>query len=71
MAGSIQMAHVADAIESVGGDHEGFGYEEAADMAAVMLQRFPVLRDVAARFAAGKATQAELNSAVLDALQGF
>ena len=68
---SIQMAHVADAIDRVSGDHALFGYDETADMAADMLQRFPVVRGVAARFAAGVASQRELDDAVLGALAEF
>ena len=68
---SIHMAHVADAIESAGGEFGEFGYDEAAGMAADMLQRFPAVREVAARFTDGKASQQELNGAVLSALAEF
>jgi hypothetical protein len=68
---SILIAHVADAIERVGGEAGQFGYDAAADMAAHMLDRFPAVRDAAAAFAYGNGAQGALDSAVSDAVAEF
>ena len=68
---SIHVAHVADAIDRVGGDRALLGYDETADMAAGMLQRFPAVRRAAAGYADGTVGQRGLDSAVLDALAAF
>lgn len=70
---SVHLAHVADAIDRMDGDVAGFGYDETADMAAHMLDRFPAVRTAAAGYAAGdpRYNQGELDSAVLDALAEF
>ena len=69
MQDSVQLAHVADAIDRVGGDNAG--YDETADMAAQMLTRFPAVREAVAGYVAGFVDQARLDSAVLDALAAF
>jgi hypothetical protein len=68
---SILIAHVADTIDRVGGKRAEFGYDETADMAARMIERFPVVRDTAARYADGTADDHALGEAVLDALAEF
>jgi len=69
MRDSVQLAHVADAIERVGGD--AGDYDETADMAAAMLGRFPAVRTAAAGYVAGSVKRAGLDDAVLGALQAF
>jgi hypothetical protein len=71
MHDSIELAHVADAIERAGGDNRAFGYDEAAGMAAEMLDRFAHVREAAAAYAAGATDRRDLDNAVLDALAGF
>jgi hypothetical protein len=71
MHDSVELAHVADAIERVGGDNQAFGYDEAAGMAAEMLDRFAHVREAAAGYVAGIVDQYGLDDAVLDALAGF
>lgn len=66
---TLLMAHVADAIDRVGGDNSG--YDETASMAAEMLDRFPGLGEAAAGYATGTVSQRALDSAVLDALAAF
>ena len=66
---SIQLAHVADAIDRVGGDSAG--YDETASMAAEMLTRFAAVREAAAGYTAGTVGQSGLDCAVLDALAAF
>ena len=53
MTDSIHMAHVADAIDRVGGTPATFGYDETADMAAHMIDRFPAVRTAAAGLRGG------------------
>jgi hypothetical protein len=70
MTDSIQLAHVADAIDRVRGDASD--YDQTADMAAVMLTRFPAVREAAAGYAACvPLSQQTLDDAVLDALAAF
>jgi hypothetical protein len=71
MYDSIQLAHTADAIDRVKGDPAEFGYDETAQMAAHMLDRFPHVRAAAAAYARGGIEAPALDSAVLDALMGF
>lgn len=67
----ILTAHVADAIERVGGEFGEFGYDTAADMAAHMLDRFPAVREAAEGYVAWRVAESVLDSAVLDALAEF
>jgi hypothetical protein len=68
---TLLMAHVADAIDRVGGNHAEWGYDETADMAAEMLDRFAHVREAAAGYVADTVDQHGLDDAVLDALAGF
>jgi len=77
---SIETAHVADAIErtnasletlSLADDLAGFGYDDAAAMAADMLGRFPAVRDAVAGYIAGTVTEAALDAAVGNAMVNF
>jgi hypothetical protein len=70
-ADSTHLAYVADAIDRTGGAPAEFGYDETADMAAAMLQRFPAVRRCAACYALGHVPSSDLDSAVLDALAAF
>jgi hypothetical protein len=71
MYDSIQLAHVADAIGRVGGDARAAGYDETADMAGEMLDRFAAVREASADYAAGSIDRRALDSAVCDALAAF
>jgi ribosomal protein L37E len=68
---SVHVAHVADAIDRVGGDRAGFGYDETAAMADDMLWRFPAVYAAVTGYVADAIGRPALDDAVLDALAAF
>ncbi len=69
VADSVELAHVADAIDRVGGDASD--YDATADMAARMLARFPAVAWVAAEYVRGNEDKATLDYTVSEALAAF